>query len=332
MAPPIKTLRTTLTLGGLALCSSAGLASADERVTIGGFVGTHIFSDAIELGTFDDDGEDSPRNTISFGIRAGYLLVPQLRLEGELAIAPGKTREAEDDITVIGWRAQALVDLLPEERLHPFATAGIGFLTGAPGAAGQLDEDTDLALHMGVGAEFDMASDWSIRADARALFVPSTQSEFVTTDFEFFVGAVKRFPAPKIVRVPDGDGDGVHDGDDACPDQVEDQDGYLDEDGCPDPDNDGDGVLDALDQCPAEAESKNGVDDEDGCPEPDGDGDGVLGSEDLCPQEPEDMDGKADEDGCPEEETTAPPATETPESGEAPATLETPAVEAPAAP
>jgi len=304
-----QTFGTSLAVGAFALGAFASSSIADERVTIGGFVGAHLFSETIELGNFDDSNADTPRNSIAFGIRMGYQLIPRLRIEGELAIAPSKTRQGKDDITVIGWRTQALVDLMPEERLRPFAVAGIGFITGAPIATDLLDEDTDLATHIGFGAEFDMADDWSLRVDARALFVPTTTSKALTADYEFFFGAVKRFPTPTTVIVPDKDGDGVHDDDDACPDRVEDQDGFLDEDGCPDPDNDGDGVLDELDQCPAEAESENGIDDEDGCPEPDGDGDGVLGSQDECPQEPEDMDGDADEDGCPdvtEPETPAP--------------------------
>ena len=182
----------------------------------------------------------------------------------------------------------------------------MGFLTAAPVATELLDEDTDLATHLGLGAEYEMALGWSLRVDARALFVPSTESNFLTSDYEFFLGATKHFPQARSEILPDKDGDGVHDSDDQCPDRVEDQDGYLDEDGCPDPDNDGDGVLDEADQCPAEAESENGIDDDDGCPEPDGDGDGVLGSQDLCPQAPEDMDGDRDEDGCPDEDRPAP--------------------------
>lgn len=66
---------------------------------------------------------------------------------------------------------------------------------------------------------------------------------------------------------PDGDGDGVIDADDKCPDEPEDQDLFEDEDGCPDDDNDGDGISDAADDCPFEAENVDGWDDEDGCPE-----------------------------------------------------------------
>lgn len=287
-------------LVGAGLTFAAAEAHADERVTLGGFVGTHLFSQNLELGAFDSVDADSPRNSIAFGVRAGYELFRQLRLEGELAIIPTETRESDDDLTVFAWRSHALVDLMPDARLRPFALLGLGFLTSAPIAPEVLQEETDLAWHAGIGLDYDMAPSWSLRADARAVFAPTVAGDFLTTDFEFFVGAVKRFPIEPVPLPADDDGDGVFAGDDKCPEEVEDQDGYDDEDGCPDLDNDGDGVPDETDQCPAEAESKNGIDDDDGCPEPDGDGDGVLGSQDLCPREAEDKDGVDDEDGCPD--------------------------------
>lgn len=72
-------------------------------------------------------------------------------------------------------------------------------------------------------------------------------------------------PLPRVEL--DRDKDGILDGVDACPDEPEDIDGYLDDDGCPDVDNDGDGISDAVDQCPIEPEDIDGVEDIDGCPE-----------------------------------------------------------------
>jgi hypothetical protein len=282
----------------VALVSAESLA--DDRITIGGFAGTHIFSKNLELGAFDSSDADSPRNGLAFGVRVGYELIGPLRLEAELAIIPTKTRESRDDLTVVAWRSHALVDLMPAEKLRPFALLGVGFLTSSPTAPEVLEEDTDLAFHTGIGLELDMAENWSLRADARLLLAPTVESKYLTSDFEFFLGAIKFFPEKPAPLPADDDGDGVFAGDDQCPEEVEEQDGYDDEDGCPDPDNDGDGVPDEEDQCPAEAESQNGIDDEDGCPEADGDGDGVLGSEDKCPREAEDKDGVDDEDGCPD--------------------------------
>jgi outer membrane protein OmpA-like peptidoglycan-associated protein len=75
-------------------------------------------------------------------------------------------------------------------------------------------------------------------------------------------------PAPSLApALRDRDGDLIPDARDQCPDDPEDRDGYLDEDGCPDPDNDGDGVPDANDLCPNEPETANGYQDQDGCPD-----------------------------------------------------------------
>lgn len=98
----------------------------------------------------------------------------------------------------------------------------------------------------------------------------------------------------------DTDHDGIPDSRDNCPSIPEDQDGYQDEDGCPDPDNDGDGIPDELDKCPYVAEDFDGFEDHDGCPELDNDHDGILDPADHCPYDAEDMDGFQDEDGCPD--------------------------------
>ena len=101
----------------------------------------------------------------------------------------------------------------------------------------------------------------------------------------------------------DTDGDGIEDSQDNCPSDPEDEDGWEDEDGCPEQDNDGDGRLDGDDPCPDEAEDTDGFEDEDGCPDRDNDGDGIHDGYDSCPDEAEDMDGDRDEDGCPDNDT-----------------------------
>jgi outer membrane protein OmpA-like peptidoglycan-associated protein len=98
----------------------------------------------------------------------------------------------------------------------------------------------------------------------------------------------------------DQDGDGMVDGQDACPFRAEDRDGFEDADGCPDPDNDRDGVADSLDKCPSLPEDHDGFEDYDGCPDPDNDHDGIADSLDACVNDAEDRDGFQDQDGCPE--------------------------------
>ena len=99
---------------------------------------------------------------------------------------------------------------------------------------------------------------------------------------------------------PDPDGDGLANGSDFCPDEPEDRDGYIDEDGCPDIDDDQDKVPDLVDGAPRIPEDRDGFEDGDGVPEFDNDGDGLLDRVDQCPNEEEDFDGFADGDGCPD--------------------------------
>jgi hypothetical protein len=93
----------------------------------------------------------------------------------------------------------------------------------------------------------------------------------------------------EAIALTDGDGDGVADEADLCPDEA----GAEDAKGCPDRDRDG--IPDAEDACPEEAGLPQG----DGCPAPseqDRDGDGLLDAADSCPDEP----GPPRVDGCPD--------------------------------
>ncbi len=128
------------------------------------------------------------------------------------------------------------------------------------------------------------------------------------TDGDQLTDAEDRCPSEagdaKMQGCPDADADGVADLDDACPSEAEDEDGFKDEDGCPEPDNDEDGIADADDRCPLEPELVNGFEDTDGCPEPDADADGIVDAQDKCPNEAETYNGNKDEDGCPDGKET----------------------------
>ncbi|MFP2963421.1 OmpA family protein [Myxococcus sp. 1LA] len=122
--------------------------------------------------------------------------------------------------------------------------------------------------------------------------------------------------APDLNPALDADGDGVLNGEDACPTVR----GLARLQGCPSKDTDGDGVEDAVDKCPRHAgpasrdgcpirdSDEDGVEDakdacprvfglleRQGCPIEDPDRDGVEGAADKCPDEP----GPASRDGCP---------------------------------
>ncbi len=103
------------------------------------------------------------------------------------------------------------------------------------------------------------------------------------------------------VMSTDKDGDGIPDDIDQCPDVAEDNDGFEDEDGCPDYDNDKDGIYDSQDECPDDPEDRDGFQDMDGCPDPDNDKDGIPDLSDACPNNPETVNQYKDEDGCPDD-------------------------------
>jgi hypothetical protein len=64
-------------------------------------------------------------------------------------------------------------------------------------------------------------------------------------------------------------------------------------------DGDGDGVPDDVDQCPELPEDRDGIQDDDGCPEDDADGDGILDGEDACPLVPGVASNERAQNGCP---------------------------------
>ena len=109
--------------------------------------------------------------------------------------------------------------------------------------------------------------------------------------------------AANACRPKDTDEDGIYDDVDACIQEKETKNGYLDEDGCPEFDADKDLVYDDIDQCLDQAEDRDDFEDEDGCPDLDNDGDGIPDTKEKphCINLPEDFDNYQDEDGCPEE-------------------------------
>jgi outer membrane protein OmpA-like peptidoglycan-associated protein len=102
---------------------------------------------------------------------------------------------------------------------------------------------------------------------------------------------------PMPTAPPDRDGDGIFDAEDACPDVAGQSSVDPSKNGCP-PDRDGDRVYDTLDACPDVPGPRSDDPTRNGCP-PDRDGDRILDDKDACP----DVAGVADVDplknGCP---------------------------------
>jgi OmpA-OmpF porin, OOP family len=213
-----------------------------------------------------------------------------------------------------------------------------GYAFGTKGVSGSLLSNLFLEAHLnynhggfmfgadvGVGVELSLFNGFSV-APTLKMFFTGFNARFepaLMLGLELSVGAP--FNPGKET---DGDGDGLKARDDKCPFEAEDQDGFEDDDGCPDgdndkdevpdekdkcpkvagpstndgcpviPDDDKDGVPNASDKCRVEKEDKDGFEDDDGCPDTDDDKDGVADSFDKCPRVPEDKDGFEDGDGC----------------------------------
>ena len=168
----------------------------------------------------------------------------------------------------------------------------------------------------------DALKNGAMRCAPRELAVARSQLEFAEIDLNqgqlssaeahlaraepnaraaFAMSPPDRCTARELVEIEpparDTDGDGIVDSRDSCITEPEDNDGYLDDDGCPDTDNDADGIIDANDKCPNEPEDLDGFQDGDGCPDPDNDGDQIADVDDYCPNTPGIRGG--DRPGCP---------------------------------
>jgi outer membrane protein OmpA-like peptidoglycan-associated protein len=292
-------------------------------VELGGFFGMWWVSADHSLREPGSPAGEIKQPAPDFGLRAAYFPLSFLGAEGEGAIGPGANAGGKPS-TLWGLRAHA-IGQLPGLRLTPFALLGVGRMGVS---SEKLGDDSDPAVHVGIGAKLAVSSLLGVRLDLRDNMTgknPATRSSRgeVAHHPELLAGVTLTLGRSEKQRPPaapvDRDGDGFNDPDDKCPDERGiapdgcpdldlDKDGILlpDDkcpgekgaapDGCPVRDRDGDGFLDPEDECPDE----KGIA-PNGCPDQDPDGDGILGAADQCPNEPETKNGFQDDDGCPDE-------------------------------
>lgn len=183
-----------------------------------------------------------------------------------------------------------------------------GLFLEASGGAGLTGSDVRMSVAGALGWGFE-AGAVTVAPVLRYVWVHQPAGNLETTDAHllalgleigFFDGRATAAPEPEP-EPSDRDGDGFPDDTDECPDEAEDFDAFVDDDGCPEPDNDRDGILDTDDECPLEHEDMDGYQDDDGCPDEDNDLDGFADSVDACPNDAEVVNGVDDADGCPDE-------------------------------
>ena len=248
-----KLLCTALLLGGMGLAHAASAQEFDDRWYVSGSTGVN-FQDN------DRNTEDAPFGTIGFG----KFLNPNFSLEAEL-----NYQNPQKNINPNLWWSQYGVSL--DARYHfrnadskwwPYLRGGLGFqrheeefvrapIFGTPaGGFPAQHEDNNLAVNLGAGLQFDfgrvnMRTEVGTRMDFDEVqaTVPGNQNQFM--DILASVGlTVALGPEPMAAVAPapvaapgcadmDGDGDGVNDCNDKCPDSQAGQ--TIGPDGCPVP-------------------------------------------------------------------------------------------------
>jgi hypothetical protein len=143
---------------------------------------------------------------------------------------------------------------LMEGGVAPQARAGVGmdgrikdkklFLSGEFAwqqrfAAGEIAGWSEFSAYLGL----------RVLPDAHVMFMPWFGVTFGSAAPLFRIGFTTALSSHDMTEF-DRDRDELVDWRDNCPFAPEDEDGWEDEDGCPDPDNDGDGILDIEDETP----------------------------------------------------------------------------------
>jgi len=247
---------------------------------------------------FDPDGSQyflDPDRNLLFGAGLNYHFPMGFFVGASGRFVPLDMRPAAGgvvDLNAYFFSGNVGYTLPLHERLDVYVQGG---LTGASWNPEIGDSEMDYGWTYGGGVRVYLKENLALTGDYRMTQVQTALEDVtlsvtgLTANETFwgysFSGGISYFFGSK-----DSDGDGVKDGDDACPDTPADVE--VDARGCP-VDSDGDGVADYQDNCPdtpagARVNSQ-------GCPQ-DGDGDGVFDGLDRCPNTPSGA--EVDENGC----------------------------------
>jgi len=151
-----------------------------------------------------------------------------------------------------------------------------------------------------LSARYRITDEMGVGVSGGPGFTPTPGSPAFRVLVSFFYSpAVEIEPSiPPPEQVHDVDGDGVPDGQDACPNVSGPERPAAETNGCPD--SDGDTILDSQDACPQLAGEPSDDPKKHGCNVPkDKDGDGILDAFDACPTEAGVASSEPEKHGCP---------------------------------
>lgn len=317
---------------GLAALAAPSLAGAQEvgRFAVRGELGL-----AGALSSFQ-------RDNLGYGLAAAGAIRGSARLAGPLWIQLGVGHWLLPSSQGLGYvtpidAGPRLAFEIGAGRLWLDVNAGLAVTGGDP----------RFGLSAGVGYSFKLGRSFDLGPVVRYQLVMASGSDLPSDAHLGMVGLSvglqptptpptapppQRVEAPAPQRIPDTDGDGVLDPEDACvsvpagdrpdasrrgcPTRDADDDGVLDPEdrcanepagptpdplrrGCPDPDDDGDGVRNGADACPRQPQGALADPARPGCPAPDRDGDAVPDASDACPERPGAPSENPRRNGCP---------------------------------
>ena len=200
-------------------------------------------------------------------------------------------------------------------RLHPLASLSPGGLWLAAGAGlGVNGSAPRFGAQAQLGWDFLLGDTgrWSVGPFASYTHVLEPGTKPADSDAHIFLGGVqvsfgagKEQPPPPPPSIPDMDGDGVADADDACMKVKGIRTNDLNTNGCPADDSDGDGIPNATDACPESKGERRDDPKTNGCPEvqkkpdDDRDHDMIPSSVDACPDQAGQPSDDPEKNGCP---------------------------------
>lgn len=284
----------------LAVTLLVGPLQAQEAgtLTVGGFADFTLFDN--EVGFTELPG-------LGAGGYLGFFLLPNLALEASALYDKGEVPPNDEDAGYFPLQAHLVYNFPASESFYPMF--GLGYARQK--YTGALNDETDDAISALLGFKTYLTERLALRMDARVNYAWAPYNEGGTIEDHTNATFTMGFSWDLLGgRVGDGDGDGVKDDVDACPNTPSgvrvdargcrvDRDGdgiFVEDDECPNTprgvavdaagcriDSDGDGVYDEEDRC---ANTPAGVEvNASGCPL-DGDRDGVADYQDQCPDTP----------------------------------------------
>ena len=174
-------------------------------VSLGIFAGGHFFSEGTNLGVArGPQASQGARSNTAAGLRASFGLGRWFAAEAEVLGLATEDRTFQRKARILGYRFNAMAHLMSGD-FRPFVLVGAGAIqvasTDADGNAG-LVHDTDGEVHAGVGFDYRLVDQFSVRGDARVVQMPSKQNWGLTTDVEATLGAVVTFGGGTVANAP----------------------------------------------------------------------------------------------------------------------------------